>query len=155
MIVVLCPQCSLALRVIGDLAEVHSLVGEHSEFWPDNYTCPRCAFKHARGSIEQALSPEFLSSYEMRDLGAAELFSALMGLGLPDEGSCQLVTVTELLTTKRVKRVVGIDVPGVERCVLDYIELDDGTRLHFGAGPDGAVIYRNVPPQSYAEKVHD
>ncbi len=153
MIIVCCPQCRLALRVIGELLEVASLVGEQSEFWPDKYVCPRCEYKSAVGSVEKALSSEALVGYELRDLSTNELFAALNGLGLPDEGSCRLAKINELLKEKPVRKIEGFDIPGTDRCVLCRLVLWDGTRLYFGAGPEGAVIYRNVPPQSYAEKI--
>lgn len=153
MIVVCCHNCMLALRVIGEPLEVHSLVGQNSDFWPNKYTCPRCLFTSAVGCVESALSGDQLNEFELMDLSAHELFAALNGLGLPDEQECSLETVTALLKEHHVKRVVGADVLQTSRCVLFMLELANGTRLHFGSGPEGAVIYRNVPPQSYAEKI--
>jgi hypothetical protein len=154
MIVVCCNVCRLALRVIGEPAEIAPLVGTQSTFWPDKYPCPHCGY-WAIGRVESTLSVEDLASFRVLDLGAAELFAALNGLGLPDEKACSLAVIVALFKEQPVRRVVGVDVPGTERCVLYYFELWDGTRIHLGASPEGAVVYRNVPPQSYVEKIHE
>lgn len=150
MIVVLCPRCHLGLRTIGLLDEVAFLVGSSSEFWPDKYTCPRCEGA-ARGALEADV-PE-LHQFEVRDLSVQELYAALNGLGLPEERACTLELVNARLHESPVKRLVGVDIPGTDRCVLRQMELVDGTRFYFGAGPEGAVIYRHVPPQKYMDRV--
>jgi hypothetical protein len=38
----------------------------------------------------------------------------------------------------------------MQRFFLDSIELPDGTKLHLGASPQGACIYRITKPHSYA-----
>lgn len=151
MIVVACSGCALALRVIGDPAEIHPLVGEQSEFWPNRYPCPRCGAL-AQGNVESALSASDLAHFKLVDLGPAELFAALNGLGLPNEKACSLAEIAALFKETPVRRVAGADIPGAERCVIHYFELWDGTRIYLGAAPEGAVVYRNVPPQSYLEK---
>ncbi len=151
MILVTCTACRLALRVLGDVEEISLLVGERSDFWPSKYTCPRCEGP-AKGQPEDALLPSELLPFELRDLSAQELFAALNGLGLPDEQACSAEVVGTLLRETPIRRVRIRDVPGSPRSILEQLELWDGTRLYFGASPAGAIVYRNVPAQSYVEK---
>jgi hypothetical protein len=90
---------------------------------------------------------------ELRDLTPHEAFAAFNGLGLPEEQHCSLESVQALLTEQPVRRVIGSTVKGQERTIIDALELWDGTKLHFSAGGEGAVIYRVVRSTSYATRV--
>jgi hypothetical protein len=151
MIVISCSSCALAIRVMGEPAEVHSLVGERSGFWPDRYTCPSCG-----GHAEAQAEPEFLASAQgaapLRDLTVFEAFAALEGLGFPEEHECVLDVVENLLRSTPVRRVAGRSIRGSRRSYIDHLELWDGTKIFLGAGPGGAVVYRIAKPPSYANR---
>lgn len=150
MIVVICTHCALTVRVLGEPAEVDHLVGEGSEFWPDRYPCPRCEHL-AVASLERDLTDRDLTRLSIRDLTAQEAFAAFNGLGLPGEHLCTKDVVEALLREKPVRRLVGSDIEG-GRCYLHHLELWDGTKIYFGAGAEGALIYRIAPPHSYTEQ---
>jgi hypothetical protein len=159
MIIILCTPCNLAIRVMpakaGSLMserEVAILLGPQSLLWPDKFECVRCT-KPAMGMLELGADPRALAHMELRDLTPHEAVAAFNGLGLPEEQHCTLEAVQALLTEHPVRRVIGSTVKGQERTVIDALELWDGTKLYFGAGGDGAVIYRAVCPLSYTERV--
>jgi len=152
MIIVLCHHCSLTVRVMGDSDEVQHLVGERSDFWPDRYPCPRCG-RHAVGNLEQDILAGELARFHVRDLTPQEALAAFHGFGLPSEQRCTKETVETLLRENPIRRVAAKNIEGAERCYVQHLELWDGTKIYFGAGPDGAVIYRIAPPYSYTEKV--
>jgi hypothetical protein len=60
--------------------------------------------------------------------------------------------VEKLLQERPVRRVIGRNVLGVERTVIDALELTDGTKVHFGSSAEGAVIYRVTQPAAYTRK---
>lgn len=161
MIVISCLPCALAIRVmpasvtsVASLREVTELVGVRSEFWPNKFPCPRCE-KMCTGVPEELVDARIYGVMELRDLTPIEAFAVFNGMGFPNEQKCSLTTVRELLSEHPVRKVNGSDVEGQERAVIDSIELWDGTVLHLGASPAGAVVYRVVKPTSYAARVED
>ena len=161
MIVVSCLPCSLAIRVMpvsvalpASLREARELVGDQSEFWPNKFPCPRCE-KMCTGVLEELVDSRVYAVLTLRDLTPVEAFAAFKGMGFPSEQKCSLATVRELLSEYPVRKIVGSEVEGQERAVIDSIELWDGTVLHLGASPAGAVVYRVVRPANYAAKVED
>jgi hypothetical protein len=152
MIVVFCQRCLLTIRVMGSSDEIQQLVGEGSEFWPDQYPCPRCPQK-ATGSLEHDVLSSELERLHVRDLTAQEAFAAFLGLGLPDERHCTREAIADLLREQPIRRIEAKNIEGVERCCIYHLELWDGTKVYFGAGAGGAVIYRVSPPFSYTENV--
>jgi hypothetical protein len=79
------------------------------------------------------------------------MLAAQSGLGTPEEMLCSGTTVRELLK-QPVKKVHGYDLKGTTRFCLDALELEDGTKIHLGAGPSGAVVYRISRPFSYVQR---
>lgn len=152
MILIVCESCQLCLRVMGSREEVQSLVGEDSSFWPDQYPCPRCE-KLIYAVRELEADPRIFGLLTLVDVNAGEAFAALNGMGLPEEGDCRRGVLEDLLRTHPVKKLSGKDIPGTNRCRVDFIELWDNTRLYFAAGAEGAVVYRVVRPRSYVEKI--
>ena len=151
MILIVCPRCACALRVIGDAEEAHQLVGQGSEFWPDDFTCFRCGGE-AKGFLEPEISLK--ADIEIVEVTPQEALSALHGFGAPPELEFNKQSLSELLKEKRVKRVSAKDVPGaVGRCIVDFLELEDGTRVHLTSSNLGAVVYKITPPFSYAALV--
>lgn len=159
MIVVVCTACALAVRImptnIGDVRstdEAGVLVGPESSFWPNKFPCPRCE-KDATGMLERHADPRALALMTLRDLTPHEAFAAFNGLGFPEEQKCSIETLQELLREQPVRRVIGKDIVGAPTVHIDAIELWDGTRVHFGSGTSGAVVYRIVRPPAYAHHV--
>lgn len=161
MIVVVCLPCELALRIMparaadaNSDAELETLVGRRSAYWPDKYPCPGCT-KPATGMRETQADPRVLQVMKLHDLTPLEAYAAFHGLGLPGEQACTFEMIQELLLTHPVRRVVGRTIADTApaRSVIDHIELWDGTRVHLAAGLEGAVVYRVVRPTSYAAAV--
>jgi hypothetical protein len=142
----------MAVRVMGNPTQIDSLVGEHSDFWPDKYPCPHCE-KPTFAAREMDVDPKIYTSFTLTDVSPEEAFSALHGLGLPKELECGIDAVEAVLKEHPVRRIIGATVPGTSRCCIHQLELWDGTRLFFGAGAAGAVIYRMVRPRSFVEKL--
>jgi hypothetical protein len=158
MIVIACAKCNLAIRVMPLLAanrqsvlEVQQLVGKDSDFWPDRFPCPGCG-KNTRGMFEAQADTKALRLMRFRDLTPIEAFHAFSGLGFPEEQRCSLAVVEALLLAQPVRKVRGTDVMGTERTIVDALELQDGTIIHFGAGAEGACIYRIVRPPANAAR---
>lgn len=151
MIVLTCGSCLLVVRVLGDRDQVDFLVGEKSGFWPDRYRCPRCDNRALATTLDRT-PPELLAKDGILHLEAEELFAALNGLGLPEERIATKEVVEQLLLEHRVVRVGGSTSARTSRCQVDWLDLDDGTRLFFAAGGRGAVIYRVRKRHSYMEK---
>lgn len=139
MIVVACLPCARGFRVKGP--ETAPLLGPESDLWPDGFTCPACG-KGARGYLENEISEAMYRLLEMRDLTPVEGFSTLVaGVGLPEDRECKKDIIETLLKDYAIK-VVGQDVPNTSRFNIDFMELQDGTRLYFGSSGHGAIIYR-------------
>jgi hypothetical protein len=153
MILVTCEKCSLCIRIMGSAQEIDYLVGEHSDFWPDKFPCPQCE-KPALGIFELEMNPNALGLFRVVDLNPQEAFAAFNGFGLPHELFCSAASLNSLLREQPIKRVAARDIPGTTRCRVDFFELWDGTLVYFGAGGEGAVVYRIVRPASYVEKVN-
>lgn len=151
MIVVLCTRCMHGLQVIGDEDQINLLVGEQSDFWPNNYPCPFCEGK-ADGAYERDVHPPDLQRFTLTTVDGGEAFAALMGAGLPEQKPASKQAVLESLQTG-VKAVHGSYAPARAAFLLDRIELTDGSMIHFAGGPTGAVIYKIVPAQPYKRNV--
>jgi hypothetical protein len=130
---------------MGKPPRIDSMVGKNSEFWPDKYVCPKCGSQALATGIGETPS-ELLVGKDVLELEPEELFAALHGLGLPEDRNATAETVIPLLTEKRVVKVKGSNIPNTKRFHLDWLELEDGTRLYLAAGGYGAVIYRVRPP---------
>lgn len=149
MIVFLCPECFLAVRVTGDRAEVDTLVGSGHDNWPDSYTCPVCSFIGMEGMLESEAPRESLQQAKV--LTAQEFFSALNGLGFPEERSCSERVVRELFKQKVIS-VNGFPVRGSTRFVIRFIDFEDGTRMFFESSTNGATVHRIRAPLSYTKQ---
>ena len=152
MIFVFCGTCSLGVRVMGDAQELEHLVGPSSEFWPDKFPCIQCGGT-AVGTTEIGL--EIPAKLRIQDLTPTEAFAAFNGLGIPSEHRCTFAEVTRLLKEGPIRQIRGADVQGTQRCIIESLELWDGTKIHLGASPSGAVVFRISRPHSYADGESD
>lgn len=147
--IIACTSCSSAIRVQAEEHSAQVLVGNKSDFWPDKYPCYRCG-AHVAALMDPEISAEALVALDIVDLTPDETFSALMGLGVPEEQTCCAEVVVPLFE-KYGLSVKGRQVRNAMRYCLEYIEFPDGTRLHLAASPQGATAYRVVKPHSYVK----
>ena len=143
-----CLQCCLAIRVIAEPEEITDLIGERSSFWPASYPCPTCGEK-LTALEETDVDPSAFTRLGLIDLTVTEAFAAFEGFGLPEEHGCSASTVVDQLTGAGVARVKVQDVPNTGRSIIEFIELDNGTRIYLGASTVGAVVYPVTRPSSY------
>lgn len=128
------------------------LVGQRSDFWPDRYPCYSCK-QLASGHLLAEVDPQILATLsEVVDVTAPEAYAALHGLGLPSEQTCCAETVLPLFEQAGVQ-VVGGQVKGRTRFIIEELVFSDGTRLCLGSSPQGAVVYRIVRAHSYVKSV--
>lgn len=149
MITIVCLSCKHALRVTGEVRDVDILVGQQSEYWPDGYLCYSCG-SQASGFLTPEVDPLVLQSLHVTDVTVEEAFAALNGLGIPEERSCCAEVVLPYFAAQHIE-VKGHQPHGQLRYVVDELVFPDGTRLLFGASPQGALIYRIVKRHSYVE----
>lgn len=143
----LCPSCGTVVRVFGEDADIDSIVGEQSQFWPNNYVCPKC------GAASVAVRPNEVRPEMFTGIPGETLFELTVqdmlmlqcGLGLPDERVCSAEAVRELFRTGIKSVGCRQDTSGV-RVLVDWIEVADGTRLFFGSSPSGAIVHRIRKP---------
>jgi hypothetical protein len=147
----LCIRCCLAIRVLDQGPEVDFLVGEKSDFWPVRYPCPECG--RNTKPVSEDIPPDLHRKLQIMDLTAKEAFIAYSGVGLPKQRKFSGEELETKLKETPIKSVQGMTVDGESgRYLIDSLELWDGTKVFFGASPQGAVIYRVAPPTSYADE---
>jgi len=150
MLLVICASCRAALRISGGEFEDTRLVSEGSEFWPDKYPCPFCD-RAATAYRPSDISPDALRLMTVYELGPVEAYAAFQGLGMPHERELSPDLLDSLLREKPVRRVVSAPVPGSRHLLIDHLELWDGTKVFFGAGAVGAVVFRVRSPPHYTK----
>jgi hypothetical protein len=157
MILVVCLPCASAVRImpasVADTTsneELEILVGRKSNYWPNKFPCWTCGGS-ATGMRETEADPRVLRLMVVHDLTPQEAFAVFNGCGFPEEQVCAFDVIEALLRAQPIRRVIGKDIPLSARAVIDSIELWDGTKLHFGAAVEGAIVYRIVRPHSYVQ----
>jgi len=148
MILLICMGCHKGLRVSpGDSdsnqTESEAMFGEHTEYYPDKYPCVWCEDKM---HFVPAASLSTLSTVPLYDVTPREAFAAIQGLGLPGEKDCSAAAVRILLEDAVIGRVSTKQIRGSHRCILDFIELGDGTRIYVGSSAYGATVYKVSKP---------
>lgn len=148
----LCTACFHAIRVMENFdGQETTLLSP-----PPSYQGTECLFCRSKETLhkeEVAIDPGLMQKLQMRDLSDVEFFGAIDGLGLPEERFCDLDTLQGVMVGKKVKLVVGKSIPNTSRTLIDYLILEDGSRIYFGAGAQGAVVYRLVKPFKYSERM--
>jgi len=148
LIHIVCMNCSFGLRVSpGQDGERDGIIGPHDEWFPDRYPCCRCG---GLMTIAAAVDKDTFPQLELVDVSPPEALAALHGLGLPHERECSPTAVQKVMTGAHVKRVT---IRNSHRSILEYIELENGTRLYLAASAFGATVYRISPRGSYVEEV--
>ena len=145
MIFITCPSddCGFVARIhVDDVPEADSLIGPGSDWYPDNYPCPRCGEKSSFNVRSDPMS-------RFTDLTPKEAFVAFSGVGLPSEQECSASKVRTLLLENKIKDVTTKHINGTSRCLLETIELDNGMVLYLGSSALGACVYRVKEPKSY------
>lgn len=144
MIYVVCQSCQQGLRISpGKHGEAEALFG-HGEC----FSCWECG---KDTETLTAADPAALALSDIVDVSPEEAYAALNGLGLPRERECSAQAVTELLTSQRVVAVSARQIRNSHRCIVQQLELEDGTRIYLGSSAYGATVYRVAPKHSYVE----
>jgi len=145
-------QCHTITRVMSrSVDEMQALVGEGSEWWPKGYKCPNC--NGPAGAVyEIEVSPVQLKDFNIRELDAEDYFRFLMGVGLPEESDCSVEVLQQIFSKSKVKSIAGHRISGTKRFCVEWLEMEDGARLYFGASSHGATIYRISNRPNYTEK---
>jgi uncharacterized protein YbaR (Trm112 family) len=149
--IIVCPACRHALRV-SNSESCRYLIGEASEYWPNDYPCFNCK-KKCLGCHEPELAAEVAHSLTFHNVTPEEAFAAINGLGLPEERNCVEEVVQEVFKKQSIRAVVGHQHPGQTRFYVNWFELGDGTKVYLSASPQGACIHRIVKPHSYTDSV--
>lgn len=148
MIMIACSACCHALQVTGDLEELGSLLGEHSDFWPDKYVCHSCG-KQAQYYLTAEVSELAFAKLHVANVTVQEAYAALNGFGLPDERMCCEEVVLPLFEQAGIK-VKGGRPRGHTFFRLEELMFPDGTTLFLAPSALGVVIFRVRKPHSYA-----
>jgi len=146
---ILCPQCCLVIRISGDANEFDSLLGAHSQWYPDKYPCPNCGTKC---TLQEHIEANALRILDVHDLTIAEAFAAFNGLGFPEERECGPTAVRELFK-QPIEKIDLQQIRGTNRSVIHSIVFKDGTKMFLAASPMGAIIYRISKKRSIVEEV--
>jgi hypothetical protein len=150
MILIVCKDCGVGLRVSGEHAEVDSLIGERSDWYPDKYPCPGCGKSEAE--MVDAIEPSAFNALDLYDLSLQETFAALNGLGLPHEQDCGPTAVQNLLVRQQIAKVDCHLIKGTNRTVVYSLTFEDGTTLYLGSSPYGATVYRIAKKRSFTKE---
>ena len=149
MIYIFCSSCKVALHISpGEPGECEALFGPQCEWYPDKYPCFKCGENKA--TIE---TTDVGSEVEVHDVTPREAYAAVMGLGVPTERECSAEAIRKLLNGRTIKKVSVSQLRDSHRCLIDHLELDDGSKVYFGAGSCGSIVYRVTPPYSYTEAI--
>lgn len=152
MIYIVCRECKAGLRISPDaLGELEALFGEGSDYYPNRYPCFRC--ERSIAQFVPAVDSAALVSLELFDVNPKEAFAAMNGLGLPGEQECSAAAVSALFMGCPGVSVKTRHIRNSHRCIIEYIELKDGTKIYLGSSALGAIVYRVSKPHSYAEQV--
>lgn len=152
MIYIVCKTCKRGLRVASTTpGEVSALLGPGSEYHPDKYPCYLCGESH--GVFAAFMDASAAATLDLVDVNPQEALAAMHGLGLPAEQDCSAAAVQQLLEGKKIHRVRTQTIRNSHRCVIEFIELEEGVRVYFGASTHGATIYRVSKVVSYADRV--
>lgn len=154
MMLVVCASvsCKTVTRIYASsVSELTGLVGERSEWWPSRYKCPSCEGQ-ATAVYEGRVDPNEFQGFDIRSLEAADFFRFMMGVGLPEEMECQLEVLVEIFKAGKVAKLAGHPVRGSKHFCMDWMEMEDGTRLYFGASSHGATIFRITKKTNFAER---
>jgi len=140
-----------SLTVIGEPAEVETLVGSRSDFHPDKYVCFECGLP-AECLLTAEISAMAGRSLRINEVTPQEAFAALMGMGIPAEATCCAEVVEPMFEAQGIK-VTGYQMPHTTRYVITALTFPDGRTMHLGAAFPGALAYRITKKHSYVEAV--
>lgn len=128
--------CARVYRVVAeDSVEFSYLLGQGSDWYPDNYPCPDCG--HAC-TISARVEP----NRHCIDLTTQEAFYAFSGAGLPSEQECGATVVRNLIAEHGVREAVTRHISGTQRCVVSQLLLGNGWTIFLGSSVHGACAYR-------------
>ncbi len=120
-----------------------------SDWYPDKYPCPRCG---SMMSLFENVDTQSIPQLDIVDVTPQEALAAFSGLGLPSEQDCSAAAVEKALNGATVARVVVRQIRNSHRSIVDFIELEGGTRVYLASSSLGATVYRIALKHSYAEE---
>lgn len=97
-------------------------------------SCPSCGC--------QLVIRTSISNRSARRFTFQEFYSAVNGLGLPNETVTHKEPVIAMLLAHRVVAVEAREID--ERCIIDSITLDNGVTFHMAASGYGAAVYKAI-----------
>jgi hypothetical protein len=152
MITLVCPECFLGLRTVGEHDQVDLLVGTRSDWYPDRYPCPQVDCK-GKMTLTDAIESMALTQLRLYDLTPHEVFAAIQGLGLPEERDCGREAVLKALVGHTIVAADVVQVRGLNRSILHSITLESGQRVYLAASPVGSSVYRIAGARSFTQEV--
>ncbi len=154
MMLVVCSSiaCKTVTRIYaGSVNELTNLVGERCEWWANKYKCPSCE-RQATAVYEGQVDPNEFQGFSVRSLEAADFFRFMMGVGLPEEMNCDPNTLADVFRSGKVTQIKGHAIRGSSHFCVEWLEMEDGTRLYFGSSSHGAAIFRITKKSNFAER---
>jgi len=152
VIYLLCHDCKKGLRISpGEPGEAGNLF---AGFVNEEGICRCFICQKPIARFYTAGVPDALGQYDTYDVTPQEAFAALNGLGLPLERDCSATAVSCLFEQKRVEKVRTRPIRNSHRCILEWVQFEDGTRAYFGSSALGATIYR-ISPRHLYETSHE
>ena len=140
MMVTVCKKCRQVVTLLSvDESELAPL-RERKE-WRRSYPCIRALCKgRAYVTPVKEARAEVRRGATLVQLSPIEYYRALFGIGRPG-ATVTLQHIEELLTTKKIRGVLGSEVGSPTRVILERLTLEDGTELHFASSSHGAAIF--------------
>ena len=102
-------------------------------------------------SLLENIDSKSLQALDIVNVTPQEALAAFSGLGLPSERDCSAAAVEKILVGAKVTRVAVHQIRNSHRSIVDFIELEDGTRLYLASSSLGATVYRIASKHSYVE----
>jgi len=141
-----CDACLTVIRVFGDAEVIDNLIIGHSK-WTAGWPCvsDNCHEFMRRVTDTEEVSGVFAAAdstlLHVNELSPEDAFSALCGLGLPEEIGTQPEVIRALLLSNKVRDIQNWQAAS-GRTVLDWLELENGVRIHLASSPAGPVVYK-------------
>jgi hypothetical protein len=148
VIAIVCIACKKGIAITpGEDGEVEALFFSEGRVARE-LACPSC---QATALTHEDVSHLTADSY--RELTAMEAHAAFSGLGFPGEADCGSSALEAALINKTIVGAVVRPIRGSHRCVLQQLQLSDGTSIFLSSSVQGAIVYRIARPESYVTEV--
>ena len=141
-----CDNCLMVIRVLGDAEVIDNLIIRHSK-WTAGWPCvsENCHECMRRVTDTEEVSGIFAAAdtslIRVNELSPEDAFKALCGLGLPEEIGALPEVIRALLLSNKVKDIQNWQ-SASGRTVIDWLELENGVRIHLASSPAGPIVYK-------------